>query len=220
MDGIELIAAANQIRFEPRKLTQAQLAEEYGLSQQWISRLRFIGKADLRTRNLLQAMTKSTIKRLVDFVRGKTKGRTLKTKLALLARVVQRPRSISIYNRGTKTLQRSLQSARNKLAEAITDRQSAKVDAVAARRETEELGQKYRKVARYAKHLKVSLHNALKGVGRPSEKPSSPPDPNLLRYVDTLRQKFGVRVELIENQIIFDCMKPDTTFGTLERLSL
>ena len=196
MSGKELVRIAAEIRHS--KKSQVELAEQYKLPQQWISRLKFLAQADLETRHILAKKTKSEIKRIIDSVRSKTAGRTMGTKLRKLSQAV---RSISIYNMWTKNAAK-VERAREALANEKYENRQLKEKSKALEQQHSTLQEKYSKLRKAAVYYKTNFENAVRGV----RKQPGEPDPNLLHIIDSLRSKFGVRVSITDTRVEFDCM--------------
>ncbi len=206
--GKELIRIAAEIRHS--KETQSELGKRFGLDRRWISRLKFIAKADIETRHILAKKSQSAIKRIVDSVRSKTFGRTLATKLKKLSQVV---RSISIYNIGTKNSVK-VERARLALADEKHENRRLKEESKELQTQLSTLKEKFSKVRKAAVYYKTNFENAVRGV----RKQPSEPDPNLLHVVDSLRSKFGVRVNITDTRIEFECMSLSLRNDFIDRL--
>ncbi len=208
MTGRELIRIAAEIRHSQK--SQFELANQYSLPQQWISRLKFLAHADIETRHILAKKSKSFIKRIIDSVRKKTIGRTLATKLKKLSKVV---RSIGIYNMSTKNAA-NVERAREALANEKQENRQLREKSKELAQQHSTLQEKYSKLRKAAIYYKTNFENAMRGV----RKQSTEPDPNLFHVIDALRSKFGVRVSITDTRVEFDCMSQSLRNDLVERL--
>ncbi len=207
--GKELVRIAAEIRHS--KKTQSELGRRYNIDRRWISRLKFLAKADLETRQILARKSQTTIKRIIDTVRSKAFGRTLATKLEKLRQAV---RSISIYNIGTKNAAK-VERAREALANEKYEHRQLKEKSKALEQQHSSLQEKLSKLRKAAVYYKTNFENAVRGV----RKQTAESNPNLLHVIDSLRSKFGVRVSINDTRVEFDCMSLSLRNDLIDRLT-
>ena len=205
------IDIANQIRHS--KMSTSEICEKCGTVPQWVSRLRFIAKADLETRTRLATLSKSALKRIIDDVKSKTKGRTLATKLTKLKAALE---GIKTRNKGSNAFSSKdklqLESARERLAQEIVERKIARSDLKTLEYQHSELQEKYARLLRSAKQLKLFYDRH-----RPKHQAHAK-DPNTLFLEDQLREKMKVKTTISSSSVIFDCGNDRVLSGLVEKL--
>lgn len=199
----DLIKISNEIRAKGLKTQEA--ASIYQISPQWVSRLKFIAKADPETKRILATKTKTYVKNIVDEVRSKNRGRTNATKLAKLKSAIFLKKIYRKSNAETgQGDKQKLKNVLSRLTEELISHRETKIKLQTISKQNSKLQEMN---ARILSKLNFLPKNTL-------EK-----DPNYMYIESILQSKFGVRVDISGTKITLDCMTTEILEGVIEKLN-
>lgn len=201
------------------KLTQSEVGEKLGISQQWVSRLLFLSRTDTETIMFIRrrSMSKTALARLIDMARSKARGRTIKTKVLMFKRLLSEYSSSKVIKETRSRAERKLDKTRLKLIEVASQNFMLREKKKEQETFIKNLQKKVLQVEFDLSLYQMSMKNRGQPISVPKPKAQLTPDQRyLLGMVQTALG--GVKVSIQGSKVLLDCMTDDYRDTTLERL--
>jgi ParB-like chromosome segregation protein Spo0J len=198
-------------------LSQKEIGERLGESQQSISRMLFLLKAGNEVISSIrrQNISKTALTKLIDISRAKTRNRTLQTKVAMFKRLLAEYGEERQITKTKASTEKKLDENRIRLVEITGENfmlREGKKELVA---HNEDLQDRIQKINRQMSLYRLSLKDALGG-----KKPKTTLTPDLRYLLDAVKSSLGgVRVSIEGQHVLLDCMTESYRDLTLERLT-
>lgn len=223
MNATQLIDTLKPILIMRKKdgLNQKDIAKEIGESQQMVSRLLFLAKADEQTLAMIRraSMSKTALSKLIDSTRMKTKASTLQTKLLMLKKLVSEYAEDKTLKKNKRSLlETKIDRNRLRLVQVTGENYQLRERKKQLEKENDRLREELLKLK-----FDLSLYqlSAKSGHDMDQLKPKKHLTPDQMYQIELVKSALGgVKVSIDGPRVMLDCMTEGYRDTTLERLAL